>query len=205
MNEDDVKEKQLIYSVNFADILAKGQDAPVIEREKKNIFDDIQMGDTVTVSMMEHLAGIPYYPLSVRNAVLIEGKQFKDLVEKVERLESDNRKMKKLLQEKGKNTYSLKDKLASHSIILMDAALLGKSNKEIERTRRYSRSAISRVLAISVKPGMTEDELSVARENDLRRLYAIYESRNKMIRYPTFDIVEKWYEQKAKATLEHHR
>ena len=205
MNDNDVKEKQLIYSVNFADILAKGQDAPVIAREKKNIFDDIQPGDAVTVSMMEHLSGISYYPVSVRNAVLIEGKKFKDLVEKVERLENDNRKMKKLLQEKGKNTYRLKDKLAAHSIILMDAALLGKSNKEIERTRRYSRSAISRVLAISVKPGMTEDELNLARQTDLKRLSEIYRSRDKSIRNPDFDIVEKWYDRKVKAKLEHHR
>ena len=205
MDGNEIQGKKYILGMSFRDLLEKGQLEPVIVREKKNIFDDIQTGDTVTVSMMDYFSGVPYYPVSIRDAVLIERKQLKDLVEKVERLENDNRKMKKLLQEKGKNTYSLKDKLASHSIILMDAALLGKSNKEIERTRRYSRSAISRVLAISVKPGMTEDEMNLARQTDLKRLSEIYRSRDKSIRYPDFDIVEKWYDRKVKAKLEHHR
>ena len=94
-------------------------------------------------------------------------------------------------------TYS-KRKAQINQIYILSDALDGYKNSEICRIRGVSPQSVSRVLAIHIQPGMTDDERKKAREDDLARLRKIYDRDvNRTIIFGPFGLVEEWYDHKA--------
>ena len=191
--------------IHFDDLVNYGSAAPTY-LVKKEGFEDIQVGDTAKVtSMIEYGKYLSFYPVDIKGTVLVEYSKIKALNDRISKLEEDNLKMKKMLGDRTDRLYSKKEKQMQHIYILADA-LNGKSNTDIQKSRgkNYSRSAISRVIAVNVRPEMTPNEYKARREQDLARLRKVYDrDTTHTILFMSFDAIEEWYDERAKAKLKH--
>ena len=190
---------------HFEDLEKYGRFIPRPD-EKEEGFSFLHSKDTVYVKgMMVFDDYLPYYNVNVDDTILVEKSKRADLIKRLEKLKDENNKMKKLLGDRTNRIYSKKEKQMQHVFILADA-LSGKSNAAIQKSRgeKYSRSAISRVLAVSVRPDMTPDEYKACREQDLTRLRKVYDrDTTHTTLFMPFEAIEEWYDNRAKTKLKH--
>lgn len=174
--------------------------------EKEDGFFFLHSKDTVSVEgMMVFDRDLPYYNVNVKDTILVEKSKREALIRQLEKLEIENDKFRQLLGGRKNRLYSKKEKQLQHIFILADA-LEGKSNAEIQKSRgkKYSKSAISRVLAVNVRPDMAPDEYSACRGHDLARLRRIYNrDTSHTTLFMPFEDIEKWYDKRASAKLKH--
>jgi len=188
---------------HFEDIEKYGRFIPRPD-EKEEGFSFLHSKDTVYVKgMMVFDDYLPYYNVNVDDTILVEKSKRAELINRLEKLKDENNKMKNLLGDRTNRIYSKKEKLMQHVFILADA-LSGKSNADIQKSRgkKYSRSAISRVLAVNVRPDMTPDEYKACREQDLTRLRKVYDrDTTHTTLFMPFKAIEEWYDNRAKTKL----